>query len=152
MLAGHDFNLGGDDVFVLGDGACGAYLDCADDADGAALVYADNGEAGLRGVSAMLLRLGGGGVDGVDGDGVSEHRLGFIDHVEREIDDRIVDVQMDFGVSAVELEAGSGGGKRIERAEAVTGFGVHVEIDGSELDQFGCVLKGVEDKDAVLIG
>jgi len=70
----------------------------------------------------MLAAVDGAGVAGVDGDGVRKHGLGFVADVEREIDDRVVDVQVHLGVFAFELEVGSGRLERIENLNALAGF------------------------------
>ena len=54
MFAGEDFGFGGDDVFFLADGGAGGEVNLADDADGFALVDADDGEAGGGGAGALF--------------------------------------------------------------------------------------------------
>ena len=76
VFPGQNFNLGGDHVFALGDGAVGAHMDRADDAESPALIHMNDGES-RRGRMRSMLAVGDFlRAAGLYGHGMGGHGLG----------------------------------------------------------------------------
>ncbi len=61
-------------------------------------------------------------------------------------------LHLDLGGNAVEFQAGLGAGQRIQRAQAVLVLGICGHLGGQQLHQLRRALKGVQRKDAILVG
>ena len=99
-----------------------------------------------------MLAVHGFGAAGVHGDGVGEHGLRPLFNAERKIEDWIVDMEVHFGVRALQLEAGFLRGQRIQHGDALAALRVHRKIARDQFHQLRRALKGIEDEYAIFIG
>jgi len=153
VAAGEEFSGGLDDVLLTADPAEHVDAKAGDDAGVDANVGADDDVAAIGGAADGSAGSVAGGSVGVDGEGGTAGGR-RIEVADAKVEDGGVDMELDGGLFALELDDLVGTGERIDSGakDVVGGVAVEVTLGLGEGDELGCAVEGVEDESAVFFG